>query len=88
VEGNLVLNTDDLHYDVSDDFSDDFSHVIEIHYEAKEKKLFFVFSSEDTAASDGDNDEHDERGTKIWFVLAFLVCILAWLTFKTTRSMT
>jgi hypothetical protein len=59
-EGNLFLSLS------SDDFYDEFSDVVEIHYEAKEKKLFFVFLSEDTAASDGDNDEHDERGTKIW----------------------
>ena len=52
VEGNLALS--------SDDFYDDASSVIEIHYEAKEKKLFFVFSSEDTAATNGDNDEHDK----------------------------
>ena len=52
VEGNLALS--------SDDFYDDASPVIEIHYEAKEKKLFFVFSSEDTAATNGDNDEHDK----------------------------
>ena len=40
--GNLALSTDD--------FYDDVSPVIEIHYEAKEKKLYFLFSFEDTAA--------------------------------------
>ena len=80
VEGNLALS--------SDDFYDDLSPVIEIHYEAKEKKLFFVFKSEDAVASNGDNDEHDKWGTKIWFFLAFLVCFLAWLTFNTTRFIT
>lgn len=80
VQGNLALN--------SDDFYDDVSPVIEIHYEAKEKKLFFVFSSGDAAASDGHNDEHDKWGTKTSFFLALLVCILAWLGFNTTRSIT
>ena len=70
VEGNLALS--------SDDFYDDVSPVVEIHYEAKEKKLFFVFTSGDAIASDadsdGDNDEQISAEQKYGFFLAFLVC--------------
>ena len=54
--GNLALTTDD--------FYNDLLPVIEIHYEAKEKKLFYVFSSDDTVAGVGDNDKHDMREQK------------------------
>jgi len=41
----------------TDSLYDEVSSVIEIHYEAKEEKLFFVFSS----------PRYTGLGTKIWF---------------------